>query len=206
MRNSLLVVGAFVAGCLFGWLVGGLERVHDWTLYLLYALMFQIGVSVGCSDNLGEILRTFRPKMLLIPMATVGGTLLFSALAAFCLSKWRVTECLAVGSGMGYYSLSSIIITQLKTASLGTQLAAELGIVALLSNVFRELSALLLAPWIRRHFGRLAPISAAGVASVDVVLPTIIRVSGKQMISISLFHGMLIDMSVPVLVPFFCSL
>ena len=68
------------------------------------------------------------------------------------------------------------------------------------------MSALLLAPWIRCHFGRLAPISAAGVASVDVVLPTIIRVSGKQMISISLFHGMLIDMSVPVLVPFFCSL
>ena len=102
MRNSLLVVGAFVAGCLFGWLVGGLERVHDWTLYLLYALMFQIGVSVGCSDNLGEILRTFRPKMLLIPMATVGGTLLFSALAAFCLSKWRVTECLEVGRGIGY--------------------------------------------------------------------------------------------------------
>lgn len=205
MRNSLLVVGAFVAGCLVGCITGGLHDVHEWTLYLLYALMFQIGISVGCSDNLGEILRTFRPKMLLIPLATIGGTLLFSAFAALLLAKWRVAECLAVGSGMGYYSLSSIIITQLKTASLGTQLAAELGTIALLSNVFRELSALLLAPWIRRHFGILAPISAAGVASVDVVLPTIVRVSGKKMVSISLFHGMLIDMSVPVLVPFFCA-
>lgn len=205
MKNSLLVVGAFVAGCLVGCITGGLHDVHEWTLYLLYALMFQIGISVGCSDNLGEILRTFRPKMLLIPLATIGGTLLFSAFAALLLAKWRVAECLAVGSGMGYYSLSSIIITQLKTASLGTQLAAELGTIALLSNVFRELSALLLAPWIRHHFGILAPISAAGVASVDVVLPTIVRVSGKQMVSISLFHGMLIDMSVPVLVPFFCA-
>ena len=103
MRNSLLVVGAFVAGCLFGWLVGGLEQVHNWTLYLLYALMFQIGVSVGCSDNLGEIIRTFRPKMLISPLPTVSATLIFSALAGLHVQEVDAEIQFAVHADAGAF-------------------------------------------------------------------------------------------------------
>ena len=107
---------------------------------------------------------------------------------------------------MGYYSLSSILVTQLKLPTLGEQLAAELGTVALLSNIFRELLAVVCAPLFRRLLGPFAPVCAAGVTSVDVCLPTVARVSGKEMIPVSLFHGMVLDMTVPVIVPFICSL
>ena len=40
----------------------------------------------------------------------------------------------------------------------------------------------------------------------DVCLPAITRTCGKDMVPIALFHGMLIDMSVPLLVPFLCEL
>ena len=105
-----------------------------------------------------------------------------------------------------YYSLSSILITQFKEPSLGLQLATELGTIALLANIFREMMALLGAPLIRKYFGKLAPISAAGVNSMDVLLPSITLYSGKEMIPLAIFHGILIDMSVPVFVSFFCSL
>ena len=97
--------------------------------------------------------------MLLVPIATVSGTFLFSAIAGFILSQWSVFDCMAVGSGFAYYSISSVLITQLKTPSMGLQVATELGTIALLANIFREMTALVGAPFIRKYFGRLAPIS-----------------------------------------------
>lgn len=94
--------------------------------------------------------------MLLVPIATVSGTFLFSAMAGLVLSQWSVFDCMAVGSGFAYYSLSSVLITQLKAPSIGTQLATELGTIALLANIFREMTALIGAPLIYKLFGRFA--------------------------------------------------
>ena len=122
------------------------------------------------------------------------------------ISRWSIFDCMAVGSGFAYYSLSSILITQFKEASIGLQLATELGTIALLSNIFREMMALLGTPLLCKYFGKLAPISAAGVNSMDVVLPMITRYSGKDMMPVAIFHGILIDMSVPFFVSLFCKL
>lgn len=151
------------------------------------------------------MIKQVHPKMLMIPLATIIGTLLFSAFASLLLSRWSVFDCLAVGSGFAYYSLSSILITQFKEPTIGVQLATELGTIALLSNIFREMMALLGSPLIRKYFGKLAPISAAGVNSMDVVLPVITRYAGKEMIPVAIFHGILIDLSVPFFVSLFCS-
>lgn len=206
MKQSLFVVLMFVAGCIVGALADIRWELHDVSLYILYALMFQIGLSVGCSDNLKAVLRYFRPKMLLLPLGTLCGTLLFSALVSWVLVEWNVFDTMAVGAGLGYYSLSSVLITQLKMPTLGEQLAAELGTIALLSNIIRELLALVGAPYFRRFFGPLGPVCAAGVTSVDVALPAIGRVSGQAMIPVALFHGMVLDMSVPLIVPMLCQM
>lgn len=41
---------------------------------------------------------------------------------------------------------------------------------------------------------------------MDVLLPSITLYSGKDMIPVAIFHGILIDMSVPFFVSLFCSL
>lgn len=208
MKGSLLVLVFFLIGCLLGIAdMLPLDKLQgNLTLYILYALMLQVGISIGCSKNLKSIVSQLRPKFLLIPLATILGTLLFSALASLLLSQWSVFDCMAVGSGFAYYSLSSILITQFKEASLGLQLATELGTIALLSNIFREMMALLGTPLLCKYFGKLAPISAAGVNSMDVVLPMITRYSGSDMLPVAILHGLLIDMSVPFSVSFFCQL
>ena len=43
------------------------------------------------------MLAHFTPKMLIIPLGTIVGTLLFSALASLLLSQWSVFDCMAVG-------------------------------------------------------------------------------------------------------------
>lgn len=208
MKGSLLVLVFFLIGCLLGIAdMLPLDKLQsNLTLYILYALMLQVGISIGCSKNLKSIVSQLRPKFLLIPLATILGTLLFSALASLLLARWSVFDCMAVGSGFAYYSLSSILITQFKEASLGLQLATELGTIALLSNIFREMMALLGTPLLCKYFGKLAPISAAGVNSMDVVLPMITRYSGSDMLPVAILHGLLIDMSVPFFVSFFCQL
>ena len=206
MKNSIIVFLFFCAGCLLGFSGEIKLDAHHISLYILYALMLQVGISIGSNKNLKQIVRQIRLKMLVIPLATIIGTLLFSALTSLLLSRWSVFECMAVGSGFAYYSLSSILITQFKEPSIGLQLATELGTIALLSIIIREMMALLGSPLIEKYFGKLAPISAAGVNSMDVVLPAITRYSGKEMIPVAILHGILIDFSVPLFVSFFCSL
>ena len=208
MKGSLLVVACFVLGCLLGW-TGWLPtflQEHDLSVYVLYLLMFQVGLSIGSDSKLKQILRSLRPKLLLVPLATIMGTLKFTALVSVLLSRWGVFDCLAVGSGFAYYSLSSILITQLKEPTLGAQLAAELGTIALIANILRELIALLGAPLFVRYFGRLAPICVGGATTMDTTLPIITRYCGNELVFVSIFHGILVDFSVPFLVSFFCSL
>lgn len=207
MKGSLLVVGFFFLGCLLGWF-GWLPAFiceNDLSVYVLYLLMFQVGLSIGSDKQLKQILRNIRPRLLCVPLATIVGTLSFTALASLLLSRWGVFDCLAVGSGFAYYSLSSILITQLKEPSLGAQVAAELGTIALMTNIIRELFALLGAPLFMRYFGRLAPICAGGATTMDTTLPIITRYCGNEWVFVSLFHGFLVDFSVPFLVTFFCS-
>mgnify|MGYP002741288504 CR=1 FL=1 len=202
MKGSLIVIVFFCVGCIMGVFNKFQFDTHTVSMYILYALMLQVGISIGSNKNLKAIISHLHPKMLLIPLGTITGTLLFSALASILLSQWSVFDCMAVGSGFAYYSLSSILITQFKEPTIGIQLATELGTIALLTNIFREMMALLGTPLIKK----LAPISAAGVNSMDVLLPSISRYSGKEMIPIAILHGILIDISVPVFVSFFCNL
>lgn len=199
MASSVLIVVFFALGMLLrwlGWLPAALtdERI---TLWLLYALMFTVGVSVGSDKRLREILRTLRPSVLLVPLATTVGTFAGVALASLFV-RYSLTECLAVGAGFGYYSLSSVFITQYK----GT----ELGTVALISNILRELITLLGAGIMVKYCGKLAPICAGGCTTTDTTLPVIARFAGKDMVFIAIVHAMVLDLSVPLWVLFFCSL
>lgn len=208
MKGSLIIVGFFILGCLLGWSNVLPEYItkQNFTVYVLYLLMFQVGLSIGSDKKLKDILKSIRPHLLLVPLATITGTLIASAMISFVISRWSLYDCLAIGSGFAYYSLSSILITELKEASLGVQVAAELGTLALMANIFREILALLGAPLFAKYFGRLAPICAGGATTMDTTLPVITRYCGKDMVFVAIFHGILVDLTVPFFVPFFCSL
>ena len=208
MKDSLIIIGFFAVGILLG--VCGLvpsELIGSgMAMYALYALIFSVGFSVGNNPDILKEFKKLNPRLALLPVMTIFGTLAATALLGIVLPHRTVPETMAVGSGFAYYSLSSILITQFKEPSIGLQLATELGTIALLSNIIREMMALLGSPLIEKYFGKLAPISAAGVNSMDVVLPAITRYSGKEMIPVAILHGILIDFSVPLFVSFFCSL
>lgn len=201
MKGSIIIVCFFVLGTVVGangwaplWLIDG----GTLSFCALCALMFFVGMGVGGDTEVLKSIRKINPRLLLLPLVTVAGTLAGVTAAGMLLPERRLADCLAVGSGFGYYSLSGIFITEYR--------GAELGTVALLANIAREIITLLCAPLLVRCFGRLAPISAGGATTMDTTLPVITRTSGNRYIMLSVFHGFIVDFSVPFLVTFFCSL
>lgn len=208
MASSLMIISAFVLGtfaALFGLLP---EWIYSSGLdmWLLYALMLQVGISIGADPKLKETLRSLSLSVLLVPLATIVGTMVMCFGVSFLISRWSVSEVMAVGSGFGYYSLSSILVSSLKEATIGAQAAAELGTITLMANIFREMMTLIFAPFMVRWFSPLAPICSGGATTMDVTLPVITRYSGQEWVFVSIVHGVVVDFSVPILVPLFCSL
>ena len=200
MRGSLIIVAFFIAGLLlarWGWIPSSLSE-GDISIWALYALMFLVGISIGSDTQALKAIRGQHWKILWVPVATWAGTLVGTALASLLLPSRNLADCLAVGSGFGYYSLSSIFITEYR--------GAELGTIALAANIIREIITLLGAPLLVCWFGKLAPICTGGATTMDTTLPVITRFSGKEFVVISIFHGFIVDFSVPFLVTFFCKL
>ena len=200
MKGSLIIVGFFVLGALCGvyHLIPYDFTQSKLSFYALCALMFSVGVSVGNDPQTLRNFRSLNPRLIFLPVMTILGTLAGCAVVSLFLSHRSVTDCMAVGAGFGYYSLSSIFITEYK--------GPELGTIALLSNITREIITLLFAPLLVRWFGNLAPISAGGATTMDTTLPIITRYSGQSFVVVSIFHGFVVDFSVPFLVNLFCSM
>lgn len=200
MKGSLIIVGFFILGIAAG--LSGMvpESIidGDLTFYALCALLLCVGIGIGSDRNIVTKFKSLDVRMALLPLGTALGTFAGSLVVSFILSGRSPLDCLAVGSGFGYYSLSSIFITEYK--------GAELGTIALLANIIREMITLLLSPVLAKAFGPLAPISSGGVTSMDTTLPIIMASSGEQYSAVSIFHGFILDFSIPFLVTFWCTL
>lgn len=200
MKGSLIIVGFFILGIAAG--LSGMvpESIidGDLTFYALCALLLCVGIGIGSDRNIVTKFKSLDVRMALLPLGTALGTFAGSLAVSLILSGRSPLDCLAVGSGFGYYSLSSIFITEYKGAKLGT--------IALLANIIREMVTLLLSPVLAKVFGPLAPISSGGVTSMDTTLPIIMASSGEQYSAVSIFHGFILDFSIPFLVTFWCTL
>lgn len=200
MKGSFIVVGFFVLGVCLGRLDLAPALLMDSrvTFAALCCLLFCVGMSIGSNDNIVSEFRSQNPRLALLPVATILGSFAGSLVAWLFLQYRGVTDCMAVGSGFAYYSISSIFITQYR--------GAELGTVALLANIYREILTLLIAPLLAKVFGPLAPISSGGATTMDTTLPIISQTCGQQYVVVSLFHGFVVDFSVPFLVTMWCML
>ena len=200
MKGSIIILSFFATGLLLGIFRFFPQDILNYNLsfYVLCALMFSVGISIGNDPSAFGQFRNLNPRLIFLPLMTIVGTWLGVIAVSFFLKNRTMADCLAVGSGFGYYSLSSILITQCK--------GAELGTIALLANILREVLTLLLAPWMVRYFGKLAPICAGGATTMDTTFPIIVRTSGKDYAIVSIYQGFIMDFTVPFLVTFFCSI
>lgn len=199
MKGSFVVVSFFLFGVMAGKanIVPQLLLDGKVSLVALCCLLLCVGISIGRNPDIKEEFKSLNPRLAFLPMTTILGTWL-GAMVAWLLLDRGLTDCLAVGSGFAYYSLSSIFITEYR--------GAELGTIALLANIIREMMTLLLTPLMAKVFGPLAPISSGGATTMDTTLPIISQTVGSRYVVLSIYHGFIVDFSVPFLVTMWCML
>jgi len=194
MKKSIIMLIFFLIGIIFGMksLLGKFIGKVDISLYALYVLLFLVGIGIGGDNRIWKIVKNVNIKIFLVPLSVIIGTLLFVGPLSFFIPGISLRDSLAIVSGFGYYSLSSVLITQLRNETLG--------VIALLSNITREIVTLLLTPLMVKYFGKLAPIASGGATSMDTTLPIITKFTGKEYAMISVFNGIILTLIVPFLI------
>lgn len=195
MKSSLLIMLSFSLGIgvgIFKWIPASIQHI-DLVLYALYGLLFLVGIDIGSNPKAWFALKKINLRITLVPVSIIVGTLFGASLFSMLLSSVSFNDALAVGAGFGYYSLSSVIISQIRGESLG--------VVALLANLSREIITLILSPLLVKFFGKLAPIASGGATTMDTTLPAVAKFSGKDYVIIGLFSGVVLTFLVPILVP-----
>ena len=103
--------------------------------YMLLILLFSVGIDMGVNREVFGQIRRMGLRILVIPLGVILGSLAGGAVCAMIL-RMDVKEGLAITSGLGWYSLSGILMTEAGNPIGGT--------ISFLSNVFREVLTFLL--------------------------------------------------------------
>lgn len=162
--------------------------------YALYILMFSVGMSIGTNKEIFSKLRSFGLSVLLIPAAITSASVLSGFLCA-PITGLTLRDSVCITSGLGWYSLTGVMLTDLSGATVGT--------VAFLSNLMREMLSFFSIPLIAKHLNYYCAIAPAGATSEDTTLPMMIKYTSEEITVISVVNGVVCSAAVPVLVNFF---
>ena len=197
-RNSdpmvFMALGALILGIgcgavrILAYLLSPLSTHAEW---LLYFLMFSVGISVGLHRGIAAGIRQYHVKILLIPVGIIAGSLAGGALCGL-LMDYPVNQAISIAGGLGWYSLAGVSISNLA--------GAEAGSIAFLSNLMREIGAFFMIPYISRHFNVSTCIAPAAATSEDTTLPMLMRYTNEETVVLSVFNGIICSAAVPVLI------
>lgn len=192
----ILPVVFLLLGILFGRFFSSPEisgNLDFWIVLTLSIVVFTAGIDVGSKKIILRKLAQYRLKVLLIPLGTIFGSLLGGALLGIILGI-PLNEAAAVSAGFGYYSLSTGILTGLGDAGLGA--------LAFVSNIFRELLALMLTPVAAKYLNPYCAIAPGGATTMDTTLGIISHCTNEEVTAIAMINGVILSALVPLLVPF----
>lgn len=195
----LLALTCLISGTLCGlflftpetsaWLTGHSE-------WLLSLLMLSVGISVGMGKDVLQNLRAHRLTILLIPLGITAASV---AAGFLCtpLPGLTLAEKVCITSGMGWYSLTGVMLSGLASAKAGA--------VGFLANLLRELLAFLTIPWLAKNLNHYTAIAPAGATSEDTTLAILIRCTREEIVVLAVINGVLCSAAVPFLIRLFYS-
>lgn len=162
----------------------------------LCLLLFFVGMDIGRNKDILNQIKAKGYKILLVPLGVALGSIVGSIIGGFALGL-PINESSAIGAGFGWYSLSAILLSKY---------SAEIGALAFITNVCREVIALISIPYIAKYIGKLEAIAPAGATAMDTSLPIISKATDGNTAVISFITGVVLSTLVPILVPILISL
>lgn len=197
----LSVAVSLVGGLLFGYLFldTGVKDTLDLILMsALDVMIFIAGIEIGSNRGILKRICNVHSALLAlaIPLAVACGSIC-GALLLGHIAGLSAYDSLLVGGGLGWYSFSSVVISAMYSTEIGT--------VAFLANMMREISGFFLIPLLVRVHKFLA-LGPSGAATMDSGLPVVIKYTNLHVGMYSFINGLVLTLIVPVLISWLLSL
>lgn len=197
----LSVAVSLVGGLLFGYLFldTGVKDTLDLILMsALDVMIFIAGIEIGSNRGILKRICNLHSALLAlaIPFAVACGSIC-GALLLGHIAGLSAYDSLLVGGGLGWYSFSSVVISAIYSTEIGT--------VAFLANMMREISGFFLIPLLVRVHKFLA-LAPSGAATMDSGLPVVIKYTNLHVGMYSFINGLVLTLIVPVLISWLLSL
>ena len=197
----LSVAVSLVGGLIFGYLFldTGVKNTLDLILMsALDVMIFIAGIEIGSNRGILKRICNVHSALLAlaVPLAVACGSIC-GALLLGHIAGLSAYDSLLVGGGLGWYSFSSVVISAMYSTEIGT--------VAFLANMMREISGFFLIPLLVRVHKFLA-LAPSGAATMDSGLPVVIKYTNLHVGIYSFINGLVLTLIVPVLISWLLSL
>jgi hypothetical protein len=112
MRYNLMLAAALISGFAFCTFFPNSELavVFEKSEYLLYALIFAVGITIGVDKDFRDIHNVFQWRLFILPLSILSGSVAASGVVIILLTGLDPFMVLAINAGVGYYSITSIIV------------------------------------------------------------------------------------------------
>lgn len=195
MLDSLKLCLVVIVGFFIGlWGKGWVSLPFGSSTYVLVVLIFCVGIQLR---NNGISIRSvfFNQRGMITGAIFVLTSLLGGIIGAQVLNV-PIVQGLAVSSGLGWYSLSSV--------TLNNAWGPIWGSIAFFNDLSRELMSLFIVPLFMQHY-RSTAIGYTGATAIDCTLPIIQKAGGVEVLPLAFSFGFITNIAPPILLVFFTS-
>ena len=191
LKLCLVVLIGFFIGL---WGKGWVNLPFGSSTYVLVVLIFCVGIQLR---NNGISIRSvfFNQRGMITGVIFVLTSLLGGIIGAQVLNV-PIVQGLAVSSGLGWYSLSSV--------TLNNAWGPIWGSIAFFNDLSRELISLFIVPLFMHQY-RSTAIGYTGATAIDCTLPIIQKAGGVEVLPLAFSFGFITNIAPPVLLVFFTS-
>ena len=160
----------------------------------LNIMIFVSGIEIG--ENKALIRQFVTPRnlslCLAIPAAITLGSLTLGTLFGL-LTGLPSRDSLLVSAGMGWYSLSSVVI--------GSLYSTKVGAIAFIANSLRELLCFISVPLLTR-WDKFPCIGLGGASTMDSTMPVLLKYINTPAAILGFVSGFLLTLEIPFLLTF----
>lgn len=162
----------------------------------LCILLLFVGMDIGKQKDIFKQIKKIGWNVLIVPAMIALGSIVGSMVAGMFLGM-PFNESGAVGAGFGWYSLSAVLLADY---------SPTLSAVAFLTNVVREVLAIIAIPFIAKYIGHYEAVAPAGATAMDTTLPIITRYTDSKTAIAGFVSGVILSTAVPIIVPIIIAL
>ncbi|WP_296027295.1 lysine exporter LysO family protein [uncultured Aggregatibacter sp.] len=191
LKLCLVVIVGFFIGL---WGKGWVNLPFGSSTYVLVVLIFCVGIQLR-NNGISICSVFFNQRGMITGAIFVLMSLLGGIIGAQVLNV-PIVQGLAVSSGLGWYSLSSV--------TLNNAWGPIWGSIAFFNDLSRELMSLFIVPLFMQHY-RSTAIGYTGATAIDCTLPIIQKAGGVEVLPLAFSFGFITNIAPPILLVFFTS-